>query len=620
MSQNLKRELSLIDVFCIASGAMISSGLFILPGIAFAKAGPAAIFSYMLAGILILPAVLSKAELATAMPKAGGTYFFIERSMGALPGTIGGLASWFSLSFKSAFALVGIGIFATLINPAITQVQIKFIAVAFCLFFMFLNIAGVKEVGRFQVWTVAVLICILLFYVFRGFFHVQPERFVPFMPFGAGSVLATAGLVFVSFGGLTKVCCVAEEVKNPGRNIPLGMFLALAVVVALYAATVFVTVGLLNSAQLSSSLTPISTGAGSFMGRLGIIVMAGAALLAFVSTANAGILTASRDSMAMSRDSLLPGIFHRIHKRFKTPSVSIVFTAAFMIMVILFLSLEDLVKTASALMLLLFLLVNVSLIVMRESRIQNYKPKFHCPLYPWIQIAGIAGYSFLIFMMGKKPLIITSLFVLGATVWYFIYAKKRVRRQAALVHVVERLTAKELIDATLPDELREIVIERDEIIEDRFDQLISNSQILDLRGSMTMEEFFKKASESLGQTMAVDPASVKELLEKREKESSTVLREGLAIPHIIVEGNGKFKILLARCKDGVEFPGIKTKVHVIFILAGSKDERNLHLRVLAAIAEIVQAKDFDKKWLSARNTEELRHLILLAERKRFFGK
>lgn len=113
----LKRDLGLLDVFCIASGAMISSGLFILPSIGFSKAGPAVIVSYIIASLLVIPAMLSKAELATAMPKAGGTYFFIDRSMGPMMGTIGGFAAWFSLAFKSAFALLGIGIFAMLINP-----------------------------------------------------------------------------------------------------------------------------------------------------------------------------------------------------------------------------------------------------------------------------------------------------------------------------------------------------------------------------------------------------------------------------------------------------------------------------------------------------------------------
>ncbi|MFH1593814.1 MAG: amino acid permease [Candidatus Omnitrophota bacterium] len=621
MVQKLKRDLGLLDVFCIASGAMISSGLFILPALAYVKTGPAVVFAYILAGILVIPVVLTTAELATAMPKAGGVYFFIERSMGAPIGTIGGFASWFSLSFKSAFALVGIGIFATLVNPGITEVQIKSIAIAFCILFMFINIIGAKHTGRFQIFLVLSLIGILLFYIARGFLMVQPERYMPFMPFGMGSVFATAGLVFVSFGGLTKISCVAEEIRNPGKNIPLGMFLAFCVVMFLYATVVFVTVGLLDGKVLSGSHMPISLGANVFMGNTGKLILAFAAFLAFISTANAGILTASRDSMAMSRDCLLPRFFQKVHAKFKTPHLSIMLTSLFMIFVILFLSLENLVKTASTLMILLFLLANLSLIVMRESKLQSYRPKFHSPLYPWIQILGILGYGFLMFKMGRAPLSITAVFIACALLWYLIYARKRVNRQAALVHVIERITAGELVNTTLPDELKEIIIERDEIVEDRFDKLIASCKILDLDGLFTMEEFFKAASGALAEEFCVKPDSINKLLLKREEESSTVIGPGLAIPHIIVEGGKrKFTILLARCKDGIIFPDSEYKVHIVFMLVGSKDERNFHLRALAAIAEIAQGGDFDRRWREARDAEGLRNIILLAERKRFLRK
>ncbi len=616
----LKKELGLLHIFCIASGAMISSGLFILPALVYAKTGPAVVFAYILAGILVLPAVLAKAELATAMPKAGGVYFFIERSMGAPIGTIGGLASWFSLSFKSAFALVGIGIFATLINHSITEVQIKLIAIGCCIFFMFVNIIGVKLTGRFQIALVLSLIGILLLYVLRGFLFIQPQRFVPFVPFGWGSVFAAAGLVFVSFGGLTKICCVAEEVKNPGRNIPLGMFLAFSAVMILYAAVVFVTVGLLDSAQFSNSLVPLSLGASTFMGNSGGIILAIAALLAFISTANAGILTASRNSLAMSRDSLLPKIFERINARSKTPHFSLIFTAAFMIAVILFLSLENLVKTASTLMILLFMFVNLSLIIMRESKIQGYRPKFRCPLYPWIQILAILGYGFLIFEMGRVPLSITAIFISCGLAWYLLYARKRVNRQAALVHVIERITARELVDATLPDELREIIIERDEIVEDRFDHLIKKCEILDYEphatAKCTAEDIFKIAANILSKRLEIDKKTLLDLFIERERQTSTVIAPGLAIPHIIVEGAGKFDILTVRCKKGIIFPDTPQPVHALFVLAGSRDERNFHLRALAAIAQIAQGKNFEKRWLNARNAEELRDIILLAERKR----
>lgn len=615
----LKKELGFLDIFSIAAGAMISSGLFILPGLAFAKAGPAVIFSYLLAGILVIPSMLAKAELATAMPKAGGVYFFVDRSMGTAPGTLAGIASWFSLSFKSAFALIGIAAFVVLIHPTMTIVHIKILAVSFCLFFMIINILGVKLAGKFQIAMVLVLIALVVLYVSGGLIYTQTARYTPFAPFGFGSILATAGLVFVSYGGLTKICCVAEEVKNPGRNIPLGMFLAFIIVLVLYVLTILVTVGLVDALQLQKSLTPISLGAFTFMGITGSIVMAIAALLAFVSTANAGMMTASRDPMAMSRDELLPRFFKRVNTRFGTPHFAIMFTSAFMIVVILFLGLENLIKVASTLKLLLFSLVNLALIVMRESKIHNYQPKFRVPLYPWIHIVGIISYGFLIFKMGSVTLWATVIFICCAMLWYLLYVRPRIRRESALMYVVERVTDRQIVTDTLRDELREIVKEREEIVEDEFDHLIKHAFILDIDEQIHFDEFIKIASDKLSERLGVESKKFMKLFIEREKQSCTALRPGLAIPHIIIQGEKKFDILLVRAKGGIIFPDAPEPVHIVFILVGTQDMRHFHLRALMAIAQIAQQHEFDERWLNARSLEDLRDIMLLGKRKRHAG-
>ena len=411
--KSLKRELGLFEIFCIASGAMISSGLFILPGLGFAKAGPALIISYAVASLLMIPPMLSKAELSTAMPKAGGTFFFIDRSMGPMMGTIGGFAAWFSLSFKSAFALVGIGVFTILLNPGFDDFHIKLIAVFFCIVFTIINIQGVKHSGKTQMALVIGLLFLLIFYIISGFFFIKTSNFSNFAPFGYGSIFSTAGLIFVSFGGLTKVCSIAEECKKPGRNIPLGMIISWGTISILYLLVIFVTIGLTNPSDLGTSLTPISLGADAIpiLGGIGGGIMAIAAILAFISTANAGILAASRNPMAMGKDQLIPYSFAKLSKR-RTPAVSIIFTSCFMIFVILFLDLESLVKTASLLKILLFLFVILSLIIMRESKIRHYRPKFRSPFYPWVQLVGIGGLVFLIFEMGLIPIILVGIFIL----------------------------------------------------------------------------------------------------------------------------------------------------------------------------------------------------------------
>ena len=612
----LKKDLGLLGVFCVSSGAMISSGLFVLPGLAFMKAGPGILFSYLLAALLVLPAMLSKAELATAMPKAGGTYFYIDRTFGPAFGTVGGIANWFSISLKSAFALLGIGELATLISPDVGVMQVKLIAVFCCVLFVMINIRGVWHAGKIQIAMVMAIIGALILYIVAGLPHVEMGRFSPLLPYGTVSIIATAGLVFISYGGLTKVASVAEEVKNPGRNIPLGMSLSLVVVSVLYALVIFVTTGLLEGDVLANSLTPLSVGAGAVLGLPGVVLLSLAAMLAFITTANAGIMAASRDPMAMSRDDLLPKMFGKVSPRFKTPHFSILFTGLFMVTSILFLNLEELVKLASTLMIMLFTFVNLSVIIMREARIANYRPAFKAPLYPWVQVAGMVSCFFLIVEMGVVPLFIAALFLTGSFVWYWLYARAKVQRESALIRFIKRVADRTLPSEDMGVELKSILKERDEIVEDKFDRLVGQCVVLDVPERISAKQCFRRISGALSVRLGLETAALEKLLMVREKESSTALSPGLAIPHIIIEGSGVFELVLVRSGEGVEFPGVEQPVHAIFALFGSRDERNFHLRALMAIAQIAQEKDFLKRWLEARNVEELRDLVLLGKRKR----
>ena len=613
MERHLKKELTLLDVFCVATGAMISSGLFILPGLAFAKAGPAVILSYIIAGIFCLPTLLSMAELTTAMPKAGGDYFYIMRGFGPLLGTVAGFSTWFSLSLKGAFALIGMGAYLSII----TDIPLNIIALLCCLFFILLNLIGIKEAGRFQVFLVLGLLGILLIHIFWSMKTVNPLHFSPFFAKGLGSVFATASFVFISYGGLTKVAALAEETKNPGRNLPLGMILSLIVTSILYALVIFVTIGVLNPESLKGTLTPISDGAAVFGGNVFKIVISIGAFLAFISTANSGIMTASRYPLGMSRDKLLPGGFQKISSKFKTPYIAILFTGFFIILAISFLRLELLVKVASSVLILLYIFANLTVILFRESKILSYRPKFRSPFYPYLQILGILGGGFLLIEMGTFIVFLTIIFLLLGFIWYKVYAQKRASQDSALIYVLERLVArdKELTSANLLTELRDIVIERDELIRDKFHKLIEEAEILDIEGTLKMEDFFRHISDILSKELNLESQELFRKFVEREKESSTVISKGLAIPHIGVEGKNIFKTLLVRAKAGIIFPQDEI-VHIIFVFVGSADERILHLKVLAAIAQTTQNPEFDKRWLEASSKEELKNIILLAERTR----
>lgn len=611
----LKKHLGLLEVFCIAAGAMISSGLFILPGIAFAIAGPAIILSYLLAGLLMIPTMFSQAELATAMPKSGGSYFFVERSLGPLIGTIAGLANWMSITMKASFALIGIGSLGLLLLPGSGVWTIKWIAITACVCFAAFNIFSVKGTGRLQIVLTLGLLAITAFYVISGITSVAPARYYPLAP-SMRALFAVSGMVFVSFGGLTKVVDVSEEVRRPHRNLPLGMFLALGAVNLLYVLVVFTTVGTVDAQHLSGSLLPLTLGAKATMGRLGEALISLAGLLAFATTANAGILSASRSPMAMSRDGLLPAVLSKTSHRWHTPHLSIALTATCAILAIAFLSVADLVKTASTIMLLMFVLVNVSVIIMRQSGFQSYRPKFKVPLYPWLQIATIGVYGFLIVDMGTIPLIVTGAFALLACVWYLSYVHRRIDRESAFVFLVRRIVSREVQRSELEQELRQLSMERDGGTLDRFDHLVKECPILDIEERIPARELFRRVAAALSGRLNVPEEELYERLLAREKQSSTVVRPGLAIPHVIVEGDGIFEIMLIRAKGGIIFSDLHPPVKTVFFLVGSLDERNYHLRALMTIAHIVQKPDFEKRWFQAHHIEQLRDIVLLSSRKR----
>jgi APA family basic amino acid/polyamine antiporter len=613
---SLKKSLGTLEVFSISAGAMISSGLFVLPAVVYGVGGPSIILSYVLAAIIIIPAMFSKAELATAMPKSGGVYFFIHRSLGPLFGTFAGLASWFSLSLKSAFALVGIGIFLSpLFGGGAPHID-KIVAIGFTLLFTVLNILSVKESGKIQDVLVLTLITILFGYIFLGVNHIEVMHYVPFRPGGWKPVYTVAGMIFISFGGLTKVASIAEEVRNPAVTIPRGMFSAFGVVMLIYALTVFVTVGLLDAPAFARTLAPLSQGAFLFLGRPGYVVLAGAGMLAFITTANAGLLAASRSPLAMSKDHLLPPFFSRVSVKLGTPVVSILFTSLFMILVIMFLNIESLVKVASTMMLLLFSFVNISVILMRASKIVSYKPTFRAPFYPYLQLIGIGVYLSLIVEMGFLPLVITACFFVVALLWYLAYSKSRNLQQSALIHIVERATARDIRSTKLTDELLDILRQRDEIVEDRFDGIIKEAEIIDIEREIDIDGLFRILSKEFGKRFSMPQARVLDLLEQREKDSTTAVHTGLAIPHIVIEGKGGFDIIVVRSKEGIDFGTHMPPVNIVFALAGTRDERNFHLQALMAIAQILQNKDFINNWLKVETKEDLRNLILLAQRVR----
>lgn len=628
----LRKELNLFDVYAISTGAMFSSGFFLLPGLASAEAGPAVILAYFIGGIMVLPAMLSASELATAMPRSGGPYYFLDRSLGPMIGTVGGLGTWFALIFKSAFALIGMGAYLSIYM----DVPIKPIAITFSLLFMILNMVGVKKSGQVQGILVVALVGILIFFVLLGFFEifsldtgeVNRQQLTPFMPFGFEGLISTVGLIFVSYAGLTQVASVAEEIKNPDRNIPLGMILSLITATVIYVLGVYIMVSLLEPGELREDLTPVASAANVFMDWLpygsGLLLVVIAAIAAFASTGNAGIMSAARYPFAMARDNLIWKSFAKV-SRFETPSVSIVFTTGIMILFILLLDVADIAKLASAFMLLIFGFLNVAVIIMRESRIEEYDPGFRSPLYPWVQIIGIIITIWLISEMGWIPILFTAGMVISCIIYYYQYAKDHVVRQGAIYHVHARLG--EMRYDALEREMRGIMREKGLRKEDPYEQAIGHAAVLDIQDErMDYKGLIDKVSGVLSERMPLSKKELLNLFSEKGTEGAIAIGKGAALKHARINQDMDSEIVLVRFRKGIDIAddmfesaytdqqaSERTMVALIFLVS-SKKKSGQHLRILAHLSEMIDSVDFTERWKRAKDEAELREILLRDER------
>ncbi len=607
----LKQEVSFLGVFSLATGSMISSGIFILPSLAFINSGPAASISYFLAGILALIGVQSIIELSTAMPKAGGDYYFINRSLGPMIGTISGLLGWVAISLKSAFAVFGISEVIFLFTG--TPVLIS--GALITLFFVLLNIFGVKEATRLQIVLVFFLLLLMTFFVIIGLPKIDTSHFTPFAPNGYNKILYTSGFVFVSFGGLLKVANIAEEVKDPKKNIPLGMITSVIVVTILYALSVIITTGILTSNEFASSLTPIADAANKIIGYPGFIVITIAASLAFITTANAGLLAASRYPLSLARDGLLPKIFCKTSKKGTVPIVSI-FVTGVIIFSSLLIPLDSLVKAASTVILTSYVLTNLSVIVLRESRLANYKPSYKSPFYPYVQILSIIVFSYFIIQLGTNTMGLSLLFLFLCFMVYLFYGRKHFSGDFAIIHVIKRMMDERITENFLEDELREIVINRDNIEQDDFDILVKQAKVYDIDHSINFDSLLSITVEDIARQVNLDEAEIYKRFNERQAELSTALTPFIAVPHIITDDDSSMFLTLVRCKEGIKFSDDEDSVKAAFLFGGPYKMRTFHLKILSSIAEIASEENFPDMWMAAKNENDLKNLFVLNSRKR----
>ena len=406
----------------VSVGGMLS-GIFVLPGLAVGITGSSVWLAFLVAALCILPAVLSKSELATAMPKSGGTYVYIERAFGPLFGTIAGIGLWLSLLLKSAFSLVGLSAYLYVLIE-IDASSTKGIALFALLVILLLNVFGVKKVEKTQLIIVSISVLSLIGIVFFGTSSFDSSLLEPVFVDGSSGFITGVAFLYISYAGVTKIAAVAGEIKNPEKNLPRTMIFSLFLITMIYVLVALVLVGNVEASVLSTDIKPIHTLFQSIGGN-SLGYLAGAVgVITLLSMANSGVLASSRFPFAMGKDRLMPGFLGSVSSRFMTPVSAIITTSALIALAILFLDVVKIAKLASAFKVLMFIFNELSVIVLRETNAQWYNPSFRSPLYPYVQLFGIFSGIVLLAYLGIMPLIsVFGVFVLGFII-FMIYGSK----------------------------------------------------------------------------------------------------------------------------------------------------------------------------------------------------
>ncbi len=579
----LTRSLGLRHVFVLSTGAMLSSGLFLLPGLAAAEAGPSAVLAYALAGVVAVPAMLSVAELSTAMPRAGGSYYFLVRAYGPAVGTVSGMATWLSLVLKDAFALVGMSAYLNIV----LDVPAKPLAIVLIAGFTAVNVVGTRASALVQMLLVGFVLAVMGWYLGVGLPQVGrgAGSLDGFFADGAGGLISVMGLVFVSYGGLTKVASVAEEINDPSRNIPLGMGLALLVSTTLYTLGVLVAVAVVPSAELHDDLAPIYTAADSVLPTAGAVLVVVAALAAFSSATNAGILAAARYPLAMSRDRLVGQRLGRLN-RFNIPAWGVTVTGAGMAAVVLALDVAAIAKVASAFVLLTLALVNSAVLVLRASGIASYAPGFTAPLFPCLQLAGVAIDVYLIFELGAAAVLLTGASVVVGVLWYVFYGRTRSMHGGAIYHVFERWGR--LVDRGLDRELSAAVQSHGVRAADEYPNLIARAAVVSIGDGEDINEAALRASEVLSSQTNVDRTTVTDrFLESGSLWIQPSELHPTATPMAFLDTDDDY-LVIVRAAGGIRIPaawgGRDEQVKALFFLAGCSGEPGRVLRLAGELA------------------------------------
>jgi APA family basic amino acid/polyamine antiporter len=365
----LKPYLGLWSATAINVGAIIGGGIFVVTGIVAGLAGSALVVSMAIAAVIAVLTALGFAELTAWQPVEGSVYEYARQLVSPFSGFLTGWMWIVSNTFAGAAVALG---FAYYFTAAVPILSANLIAAVICVAFTALNFVGIRQSALFNNVLVAAKLVILGFFVVFGLMHVNTANFVPFVPFSNG-VLYGAFFIFFAYGGFARVAVVAEEVKDAKRTVPRAVLLSLAISTVVYILVGIIAVGLVGSAELAKSNSPLTDAIGATGSPLAMQIMSLGGLVATASVLLTSILGVSRVAYAMARRKDMPQALSKLHSKFGTPYYSIWIAGVLMALLVLFVDLTQVVAISTFAILFYYAIANMAAFKLKTEHRRYHK-------------------------------------------------------------------------------------------------------------------------------------------------------------------------------------------------------------------------------------------------------
>ncbi|MEA2090623.1 MAG: amino acid permease [Thermoproteota archaeon] len=388
----MKRELGLFSAVIIGLSGAIGFEVFVLLDYAYLRlAGPGMVLALLLGGLINLLIMLSYCELSAAIPEVGGEYTYTKAAYGGFVAFMSGCLRWLASVFGAALAALTftqqLSYLFSKVVPAVEGVisaQTPLIAMIVVVILAALEVRGVKKVGAI---IVTAFLALFAVFVASGFWHglTSPQVFPKLLPDGFLGVFAATAYMYPMFFGMRALVAGAVQIKEPEKNIPRAILLSALLMIPIYFSIAYVTVGVVSQGDAYSPL--VNFAAEKIMGVPGGVLFGISGMVASLSALGTSIFVQSSIACGMSRDGYLPKILLSIHQRFGTPYIAVIAGSSFIMFLSSIGAVEFFAYAASFGSILVFALVNLSLLRLREKKPYLKRP-FKAPLYPFTPIAG----------------------------------------------------------------------------------------------------------------------------------------------------------------------------------------------------------------------------------------